>query len=224
MESEVLSKRTRKTAGALVRSSAAFEQQSGTMVGMSDPQGDVTRLLEQVAAGEQSATEELLPLVYGELRKLARARLARERRATSQPTSLVHDVYIRLAGNGATAWQNRAHFFAAAGEAMRRILIERARGRKRQKRGGGERPITLDERLLNGDEPSLDELLTLDRALERLESHDRTMADVVKLRYFAGLTVAETAEALDVSARSVSRLWAAARAWLYRELAGEVDS
>lgn len=191
---------------------------------MSDDTGPVTRLLEQVAAGEQSATEELLPLVYDELRKLARARLARESRATSEPTSLVHDAYVRLAGSGETAWQNRAHFFAAAGEAMRRILIERARSRKRQKRGGGQRPITLDERLLNGDEPPTEELLTLDRALERLESHDRTMSEVVKLRYFAGLTVSETAEALDVSVRTVNRRWTAARAWLYRELASEADT
>ncbi|MEJ2085338.1 MAG: ECF-type sigma factor [Acidobacteriota bacterium] len=191
---------------------------------MSNNASEVTRLLDQVAAGVPTASEELLPLVYDELRQLARARLARESRAPSEPTSLVHDAYVRLVGNGKDSWQNRAHFFAAAGEAMRRILIEQARGRKRQKRGGGQRPITLDEQLLEGDQPRAEDLLALNQALERLENKDRAMCEVVKLRYFAGLTIAETAEALDLSPRTVNRRWIEARAWLYRELAGESGS
>lgn len=185
---------------------------------MGDEEGQVTRLLDAVAAGDRGAAERLLPLVYDELRRLARVRLAAEYRAdAAQPTSLVHEAYLRLVGDGSTPWRNRAYFFGAAGEAMRRILVDRARERRAQKRGGDCRRTTLDEGLAVIDfDP--DTLLAVDQALGRLEQRDRLMAAVVKLRYFVGLTVPETADALDTSPRSVNRAWTAARAWLQREM------
>lgn len=180
--------------------------------------GRVTLLLTEAVRGDPTAARELLPLVYDELRKLAHARMARERPGqTLQPTALVHEVYLRLVGGGEQSWANRAHFFAAAAEAMRRILIERARRVGRHKRGGGWRRVTLIEGLSSFDPPPA-ELIALDEALDRLESHDSTMAEVAKLRYFAGLTLEETALALDCSSRTVRRLWTAARVWLHREL------
>jgi RNA polymerase sigma factor (TIGR02999 family) len=185
---------------------------------MKSPSQRVTRLLEKIGGGDAHAAEQLLPLVYDEMRKLARARLARESPGqTLAPTGLAHEAYLRLVEDPDARWENRAHFFAAAAEAMRRILIERARRYARQKHGAGHRRVSVHEDVL-GTEPRPEELLDLDRALDRLEAQDAAMAQVVKLRYFGGLTVEETASALDVSARSVNRLWTGARAWLAREL------
>jgi RNA polymerase sigma factor (TIGR02999 family) len=181
---------------------------------------EVTRLLEQVRRGEKGASERLLPLVYDELRKLARSRMASEKPGhTLQPTALVHEAYLRLLGGGDAAWEGRGHFFAAAAEAMRRILIERARRTRRLKRGGALKRVELDDQL-PAEAPRVDEVLAVDEALDRLEALDAQMAAVVKLRYFGGLTVEETAQALSTSTRSVNRLWTAARAWLRSEIPG----
>ena len=180
--------------------------------------GQVTRLLRRIEAGDRHATEELLPVVYQELRKLARSRMARERPGqTLTPTALVHEAYLRLVKDESLGWDNRGHFFAAAAEAMRRILIERARRYASRKHGGGQERITLDDASSPTSIPP-EELLALDEALSRLEKKDRAMADVVKLRFFTGLTVPETAAALALSTATVNRHWAAARAWLQREI------
>jgi len=178
----------------------------------------VTRLLGEAEAGNAQAADELLPLVYAELRRLARSRMAREKHAHSvQPTSLVHQAYLRLLGDNQPHWEGRGHFFAAAAEAMRRILIEKARQRASLKRGGELRRTAYDNTLPGaGQDPA--ELLALDAALDGLEQRDKEMANVVKLRYFAGLTVEETAEALGLSPRSVNRHWTAARAWLRKNM------
>ena len=183
--------------------------------------GRVTRLLAEASAGSAAAADELLPLVYEELRRLARLKLARERPGqTLPPTALVHEAYLRLVGDPGARFSGRGHFFAAAAEAMRRILVERARRRARQRHGGDWARTTLAEDSAVVP-PRPEELLALDDALTRLETQDRDMGAVVKLRYFAGLTVPETAEALGLSPRSVNRLWAGARAWLYREMTRE---
>ena len=178
----------------------------------------VTEILEAISAGDRSAENKLLPLVYAELKKIARALMSDEPAGqTLQPTALVHEVYLRLLGGESPRWENRAHFFTAAAEGMRRILIEAARRRSRLKRGGDRERVTLDSAV--GDyQPRPDELLALDEALDRLEAQDARMARVVKLRYFAGLTAEETASALAISPRGVHRLWTAARAWLRREM------
>ena len=168
--------------------------------------------------GDPGAAEDLLPLVYEELRKLARSRMARERPGqTLQATALVHEAYLRLRGGRETSWASRAQFFAAAAEAMRRILIERARRSGRQKRGGEWQRVEIEDGLLAGVPPATD-VLALDEALSRLAGHDPAMARVVELRVFAGLTVEEIALALDTSARTVKRRWTAGRVWLHREL------
>ena len=183
---------------------------------------DVTQLLDAAVAGDSKAAAELLPLVYDELRQLAAARMAAEVPGhTLNPTALVHEAYIRLVGNADIKWDGRSHFFAAAAEAMRRILVDHARRRKSLKRGGEfERQILADEVAIDlGD---VDALLDLDAALSKLATEDSEMAKLVELRYFAGLSVEETASALGVSPRTVKRNWAYARAWLGRELnAGE---
>lgn len=174
--------------------------------------------------GTPAAADDLVPLVYDELRRLARARMAREAPGhTLQPTALVHEAYLRLAAGAAPPFASRAQFFAAAAEAMRRILIERARRVRREKRGGGRRRVTLDEGLA-GAEPPDAELLALDQALARLERLDPAMARVVGLRWLAGLTVEETAEVVGSSPRTVKRQWTAGRAWLHRELTGDPPS
>lgn len=194
------------------------------VVGVSAPDGRVTRLLSQISDGNPRATEELFPLVYGELRRVARAKMARESPGqTLTPTALVNETYLRLVGDPSLGWQDRGHFFAAAAEAMRRILVERARRKGRAKRGGGRRRTSLDEAMAFSDPPSAD-ILALDEALDRLEERDGKMAAVVKLRYFGGLTVAECASALDSSPRSIDRLWQSAKAWLYRELLRDGDA
>jgi RNA polymerase sigma factor (TIGR02999 family) len=180
---------------------------------MSDPD-KVTRLLAEVSSGERSASEELLPLVYEELRRLARARMAGLKPGqTLQPTALVHEAYLRLVHGEGEGWKNRSHFFAAAAEAMRWIVIDRARRAARVKHGGDRVRITLSG-LGGGIEPKPEELLAVNDALDRLEEQDPRMAEVVKLRYFAGLTQDETAAAMGISRRSVNRLSTAARAWL----------
>jgi RNA polymerase sigma factor (TIGR02999 family) len=182
------------------------------------PTPPVARLLDSIAGGDPRAARELLPLVYEELRRLARARLARETPGqTLTPTALVHEAYLRLVGDRDPPWANRAHFFAAAAEAMRRILVERARRQRRAKHGGGAARVTLDEELV-GAEPASAEILALHDALDRLAGQDAEMARVVELHQFAGLSIAETAAALGASERTVSRRWTAARAWLRREI------
>ena len=182
----------------------------------------VLQWLEDVDPGDRLASEQLLPLLYTELRKLAAARLAREKPGqTLQPTALVHEAYLRLIQGRDLGWQGRGHFFGAAAEAMRRILIDRARKRGRAKHGGNRRQTTLDEGAAQ-HEPHPEELLALDRSLSRLEARDSEMAQVVKLRYFAGLTVAETAAAMEIPERRVNRHWTSAKAWLKRDM-GETE-
>jgi len=173
----------------------------------------VTDLIEAAARGEAGAADGLLPLVYDELRKLAHARMRREPAGhTLQPTALVHEAYLRLVGSD-TRWENRRHFFAAAAETMRRILIERAR-RHGAVKHGGELRRTGFEGLQFPDDVDVERLVAWDQLLEQLAARDAVMADVVKLRSFAGFTIAETAQALELSPRTVNRHWTAAQAWL----------
>jgi RNA polymerase sigma factor (TIGR02999 family) len=166
---------------------------------------------------------ELLPLVYQELRRLAHHRLAGERRSQLlQTTALVHEAYLRLEHNGHTRWENRGHFFAAAATAMRRILVERARRRRQLKRGAGHHPVELEEAAVVAGPRSID-MLALDEALKKLAGNDAQAAQVVNLRYFAGLSIEETADALDMSPRSVKRAWTYARAWLQVEMTQTVS-
>ena len=183
--------------------------------------GAVTRVLEEVCRGEPHAAEGLLPLVYDELRRLAAARLAQEAPGqTLQPTALVHEAYLRLVGSDpARSWDGRVHFYGAAAEAMRRILIDRARDRKRLKRGGDRSRRRLDLDGLVAEDASPDDLIDLDEALGRLASIDARGAELVKLRLYAGLSLDEAAEALGVVRRTAERDWAFARAWLFRQLA-----
>ena len=176
---------------------------------------DVTRLIETAAAGDRQAAADLLPLVYDELRKLAAARLADERPGqTLQATALVHEAYLRLVGGSRPPeWNGRGHFFAAAAEAMRRVLINRARDRHRLKRGGGGRRVDLDA-LADPATATDPDLIELDDALTRLAAVNAQAAELVKLRFFAGLTLREAAAALGLPPRSADRLWAFARAWL----------
>jgi len=180
---------------------------------------DFTRLLDAATAGDPGATAELLPLVYDELRKLAAQRLAHEKPGqTLQPTALVHEAYLRLVGGEAPkGWNGRGHFFAAAAEAMRRILIDRARDRRRHKRGGDWRRLRLDQIDLFAEELP-DDLLAVDEALNGLALEDPICAELVKLRFFSGLTLGEAAEALGLARRTADRCWAFARTWLYDEL------
>ena len=182
----------------------------------------VTVLLKSAEGQEPLASEELLPVVYDELRQLARWRMAGEPAGhTLQPTALVHEAYMRLLGRGGARWENRRHFFAAAAEAMRRILIERARRYRRHKHGGEYQRIDFEEieGVLKSD-GEVEDFLALDDALTRLEARDPQRAQVVKLRHFAGFSIREVADALDLSTRTVNRQWTSARAWLRRELGG----
>jgi RNA polymerase sigma factor (TIGR02999 family) len=180
---------------------------------------EVTRLLGQIERGDGVAAEQLFPLVYDELRKLAAARLAQERPGqTLQATALVHEVYLRLVdGDQPQQWAGVRHFFAAAAESMRRILVDRARARRAAKRGGGAVPVPLDEAALPAA-GSEDELLAIHDVIDRFATVDPAAAELVKLRFFAGLTAQEAADALGLSVRSAHDLWAYARAWLHREL------
>lgn len=179
---------------------------------------DVTRILTAVARGEPSAAEELLPLVYGELRRLAQWHMSREMPGqTLQATALVHEAWIRLVGNGENHWENRRHFFAAAAEAMRRILIDIARRKKAERHGGQMRRTELQECELTTGAPD-DELLAVHEAIDALVRHDPEKAELVKLRYFVGLTIEEAAGVMGISPRTAKRDWSYARAWLYREI------
>lgn len=181
---------------------------------------DVTQILSAAEQGDAAAAEQLLPLVYDELKKLAAARLAQEKPGqTLQATALVHEAYLRLVGptGKGQPWNGRGHFFGAAAEAMRRILVESARRKLRQRHGGGLERIELDgQREVSGEADA--KLLALDEALEQLTTEDMETAEVVKLRYFAGLTIDETAMALNISVRTVNRHWAYARARLHQQL------
>jgi RNA polymerase sigma factor (TIGR02999 family) len=182
---------------------------------------DVTHILSAIEQGDPQAAERLLPLVYDELRKLAAQKLAREKPGqTLQATALVHEAYVRLVdADEAQAWNNRGHFFAAAAEAMRRILVENARRKKSRKRGGS--MVRRDLDALDVATPQCDEdVLALDEALTKLTALDRAAADVVRLRFFAGLPLPDAAQLLGVSPRTADRLWAYARAWLHQEMAG----
>ena len=180
---------------------------------------DVTGILQAIEGGDPHAAEQLLPLVYEELRKLAAQRLAREAPGqTLEATALVHEAYLRLVDTEqAQHWNSRGHFFAAAAEAMRRILVNRARDKGRQKRGGGWQRLDLD-RIAVGAPTSDDELLAVEEALQGLEQQNRPCAELVKLRFFAGLTMEEAAAALGIAPRTAQRYWAFARAWLYDAL------
>ncbi len=182
---------------------------------------DVTLLLEAVAGGNRRAAADLLPLVYDELRKLAAARMASESpHQTLQPTALVHEAYLRLVGTAdGPQWDHRGHFFAAAAEAMRRILVDQARRKSAVRHGGGLVRLELDPDLAASPEPRED-LLALDEALTRLAAEDPLKAELVQLRYFGGLTLPEAALALGLSERTAGRHWAFARAWLRRAVEG----
>ena len=183
------------------------------------PTPDVTRILAAVGEGEEGAAERLIPIVYQELRRLAHQRMSHEAPGnTLQPTELVHEAYLRLSGGEAQKWDHRGHFFAAAAEAMRRVLIERARAKASLKRGGDRGRVELSDDAALFDESKPEGLLALDAALARMERSDPRMASIVKLRYFAGLTVDEVATALSLTSRTVHREWATARAWLRTEL------
>jgi len=181
---------------------------------------NVTRLLAEASGGSRRAARELLPLVYEELHALAGKRMAGERPDhTLQATALVHEAYLRLVGSQQTTWEGKGQFCLAAAEAMRRILIEHARKRGRIKRGGNPQRVPLDiDELANEAQP--EEIMSVDAAIRRLEEKDERMSKIVRLRFFVGLSVAETAAALGISDRTVRREWALARAWLHRELKG----
>lgn len=186
---------------------------------------DVTRILSQIEHGDPSVAELLLPLVYDELRKLAAAKLVREKPGqTLQATALVHDAYLRLVDVERTNhWNSRGHFFGAAAEAMRRILVDRARDKMRLKRGGGRQRLDLDQMQVAFDTPDAD-LLALDETLERFSAEYQDCAELVKLRFFAGMSQGEAAGVLGIPRRTADRQWAFARAWLHRHLKEEFDS
>ncbi len=181
---------------------------------------EFTVLLQRAGAGDTGAQEEILPLVYEELRKLAAQRMAREHPGqTLQATALVHEAWLRLGGDQQPAWQNRGHFFAAAAEAMRRILIDNARRKKAARHGGGAERVPLDQESLElAAAMDDDQLLALHEALDRLTEHDAAKAELVKLRFFTGLTLTEAAEVLGISEPTAKRHWAYARAWLFRAI------
>ena len=179
---------------------------------------DVTRVLERAQAGDPQAADELLPLVYDELRKLAAARMANEVQAqTLQPTALVHEAWLRLVGSQNQQWNGRAHFFGAAAEAMRRILIENARRKRAVRHGGGQARLNINEIEIAAAGKD-DELLAVSDALEKLGARDKQKAELVKLRYFVGLTTQEAAEVLGVSVPTADRWWNFCRAWLFEEI------
>ena len=185
---------------------------------------DVTRMFQAIERGEAHHSAELLPLVYDELRRLAAHKLSQERPGqTLQATALVHEAWLRLAGVDGQQWEGRKHFFAAAAEAMRRILIENARRKQRQKRGGGSERVDIEQIQLAEPLPSTD-LLALDEALTELARRDPPAAELVQLRFFAGLTQQQAADLLGISPRTAARTWAYARAWLFQQIAGDKQS
>src|SRR5205085_621696 len=182
---------------------------------------EVTQLLQQWGSGRQEALDRLLPEIYAELRKLAASYLRRERRDhTLQPTALVHEAFVKLVDQRAVRWQNRAHFFGIAAQAMRRILVDHARSRHRDKRGGNEENLPLEAvEFAVSDNKNVD-LVALDEALSRLAQLDERQARIVELRFFSGMSVEETAEALGISPATVKNDWRTAKAWLFREIQG----
>jgi RNA polymerase sigma factor (TIGR02999 family) len=186
---------------------------------------EATQRLSAIEAGDPDAAGQLLPLVYDELRRLATQRLAREKPGqTLEPTALVHEAYLRLVGDGrGQRWDGRGHFFAAAAEAMRRILVENARRKQGPKHGGAMQRVHVDLNLVTDEVPSID-LLALDEALTRLAMESPARAELVKLRFFAGLTVPEAAEMLGISLATAERYWTYARTWLFAELSDSGDS
>lgn len=185
---------------------------------MTSSHEEITALLVRMREGDRVAEDELLPIVYSTLKRLAAQCMRRERADhTLQPTALVHETYLRLAGRGPDEWKSRAHYFAVAAKTMRRVLVDHARAHLAGKRGGAMRRIELDDRLLYAeDHPA--ELLALDAALEELAELDPRQARVVELRFFGGLSVEETAEILEISGKTVKRDWAVARAWLHGQI------
>ena len=181
---------------------------------------DVTRILTAIEQGDERATDELLPLVYEELRVLAAQKLSHERPGqTLQATALVHEAYLRLVGVADQNWQNQSHFFAAAAEAMRRILVDRARHKQSLKGGAGQKRVDLDcAPPLSDQDIYADDLLALDEALNRFAQKEKTKAELVRLRYFAGLTIEQAAGMLNISVATAKRYWIYARAWLNREI------
>src|SRR5436190_15487171 len=187
---------------------------------------EVTEILSAIERGDACAAEQLLPIVYGELRRMAARRLAREQPGlTLQPTALVHEAYLRLVGQGRDLqWNGRGHFFAAAAEAMRRILVENARKKGRVRHGGGRRRVDLLDAEVAVAPSDDEQILLLDEALTRLAAARPQAAELVQLRFFSGLTIEEAATMLDLSPRTARRLWVFARAWLRREMESSADS
>jgi len=186
---------------------------------------DVTRILQAIQQGEQAASDQLLPLVYNELRRLAQAKMAHEPSGqTLQPTALVHEAYVRLVdSSNPQAWNSKGHFFAAAANAMRRILVENARRKMSLRRGGDRRRVDVEKiDFANPNDASF--LTALDESLEQLAEEKPLVAQVVTLRFFAGLSIEQTSEALDVSVRTVNRHWSFAKAWLHSQLSDEKDT
>jgi RNA polymerase sigma factor (TIGR02999 family) len=183
-----------------------------------DEHEDATRLMIAASDGDAAAAERLLPLVYQQLRAAAQLQMATERPGhTLQATALVHEAFLKLVGDRDLSWQNRRHFYVAAAEAMRQILLDHARSRGRLKRGGGRRRVPLSMADV-AESWNLEETVSLDEALHRLEAQDGDIAEVVRLRFYAGLSIEQTAEALDISPATVKRRWEFGRTWLYREL------
>jgi RNA polymerase sigma factor (TIGR02999 family) len=181
-------------------------------------------MLAAIEQGDRKAAEDLLPLVYTELRRLAAWQMAKELPGqTLQPTALVHEAWLRLIGSGGAQWENSRHFFGAAAEAMRRILVDNARRKHAVRHGGGLRRTQLNELTLAATTPG-EQLLAMDEALEALSRHDPTVSELVKLRYFAGFTLEQAGRILGLSPRTAKRHWAYARAWLYRRIAGGQDA
>jgi RNA polymerase sigma factor (TIGR02999 family) len=188
---------------------------------MSAPDGQVTLLLTELREGNQEAANQLMPLIYSELRKMAGSYMQRERPGhTLQATALVNEVYMRLAGGATAPWQNRAHFFGIAAHAMREVLLDYARSHVAGKRGGKDaQKVDLDAEQLRGISPKIENVIAIDEVLQRLERIDPRQSRLIELRFFAGLSVEEAAEVMDVSAVTIKREWRSAKAWLHRELA-----
>ena len=188
---------------------------------MGSSPADVTALLNELAAGHQDAADKLVPLVYGELHRLAAHRLRQERPGhTLQTTALVHEAYMRLAAQREAKWQNRAQFFGVASQVMRRVLVDYARGQQRIRRGGQQQKVSLDDAVLVSPDRA-DEVLSVHESLSRLEKVDARQSRIVELRYFGGLTVEETAEVIGISTKTVIRELKVAKAWLYGDLKGD---
>ena len=184
----------------------------------SGPTNEVTELLVRWRAGERQALDALMPLVYNELRRLARYYVGREHPGhTLQTTALVHEAYVRLVGQNPPEWKNRAHFFGVSARLMRQILVDHARGKQADKRGGGALKVTLDAGLLEGINKDVN-ILALDESLEALAKLNPQQSHIVELRFFSGLSIEDTAEVLNISPATVKRHWTAARAWLFREM------